>query len=102
MAEVGPDIVERPNPNYGKERTQLVPSTTVDIRRHAAVLAGLDSFSVIKGPGGTYIRNGERIKIPKNQAVVREGWEGITDPVKIAKYRKITADLLAEQRVKRK
>jgi len=40
--------------------------------------------------------------VPKNQAMIRDGWEGITDPAKIAKYRKITAELLAEEYAKRK
>lgn len=104
MAEIGagPEIVERPNPNYGKERTQLVPSTTVDIRRRAAARAGLKDFSVLNGPGGHYVRDGKTFMVPKDKAMVRDGWEGITDPAKIAEYRRITEDLLAKQRAKRK
>ena len=57
MAESGerPEIVLPPNPNHGKERTQLVPSTAVDLYRQAAARAGLDDFSVIKGAGGTVV-----------------------------------------------
>lgn len=104
MAEIGggPEIVVRPNPNYGKERTQLVPSTTVDIRRRAAAEAGLDDFSVLNGPGGHYVRDGKTYMVPKNKAMVRDGWEGITDPDKLRAYQEIFAKLIAEQRVKRK
>ena len=104
MAEIGagPEIVLPPNPNYGKERTQLVSNTTEDLHRRAAALAGNDDFSVIKGPGGFIIRDGVKIMIPKNKVLVRDGWEGITDPAKIEKYRRITAGLLAEQRAARK
>lgn len=98
----GPEIVVRPNPNQGKERTQLVPSTVVDLYRKAAVRAGLDDFSVIKGAGGKIIRDGKEITLPKNMAMVRDGWEGITDPEKIKAYHNHVARLLAEKRAKQK
>jgi len=98
----GPEIVLPPNPNYGKERTQLVPSTTVDLHRKAAAEVGLKSFDVIKGAGGTIIRDGVKRILPKNMALIKEGWDDITDTEKIAAYRKRVAELLAEQRAKQK
>ena len=98
----GPEIVRAPNPFKGIERTHLVPSTEVDLRRRAAAQVGLESFSVIKGAGGTVRREGKDRKLPKNKALVREGWYDITDSEKIAAYRKRVAELLAEQRAARK
>lgn len=98
----GPEIVERPNPNKGLEIAQLVPFKTLAVRRRAAAQAGLDSFSVLNGPGGHYIRDGKKYMVPKNMARIRVGWDEITDQAKIAAYRKIEAKLLAEQRAKQK
>lgn len=98
----GPEIVLPPNSNYGKERTQLVPSTTVDLRRKAAARAGLTDFSVIKGAGGKITRDGKEITLPKNMAMIRDGWEGITDPEKIKAYHQHVEMLLAEKRAKPK
>jgi len=94
----GPEIVRAPNPFKGIERTHLVPSTEVDLRRRAAAQVGLESFSVIKGAGGTVRRDGKDRKLPKNKALVREGWDEYTDKELIDAYRKRVAELLAEQR----
>jgi len=104
MAEIGerPEIVLPPNPNYGKERTHLVPSSKVDLHRKAAAQVGLDSFSVIKGAGGTVRRDGVDRTLPKNKALVREGWDDITDSAKIAAYRKRVAELIAEKQAAQK
>lgn len=75
----GPEIVERPNPNKGKEITQIVPLKTVRVMREAALHAGLQSFRVIGRPGNEYDVDGTKLKIEKGYARVRLGWKDITE-----------------------
>lgn len=96
-----PEIVLPPNPNKGKEITQLVSFKSLPKRQLAAQQARLKSFSVLGRPGNKLVRDGKTYEVPKKYALIRKGWDGVTDPEEIAAYQR-NVDVLLKKPSKQK